>query len=407
MLDVSNEEIIRLREMWKNISEVYDEKSKRLFVAAMAKSFGHGGLTLSHKITGMSIMSIKMGIDQLNGKVNMEENRQRRSGGGRKKIVEIYPEIKNELEKLIEPDTKGDPESPLRWTSKSTYKLADELTTKGFAISSSTIEDLLKEMGYSLQANKKTIEGKSHPDRDEQFMYIKERVDDFQSSGQPVISVDTKKKELVGNFKNNGKEYRPTGDPVEVNVYDFVDKELGKAVPYGVYDITQKEGWVNVGNSHDTAEFAVESIRRWWNSMGSSIYPDAVKLLITADGGGSNGSRVRLWKTELQRLCKDTGLSITVCHFPPGTSKWNKIEHQLFSYISQNWRGRPLINYETIVNLIASTKTKSGLTVKSVLDTNVYEKGKKISDEEMKKLNMKRHNFHGEWNYTFYPCIDI
>ena len=407
MLNVSNDEIIRFREIWKHLEPHYNELSKRLLVAAMAKAFGHGGVKVSHKITGMNMDSIKLGTDQLNGKVAIEKGRERRSGGGRKKIAEIYPEIKDELEKLIDPATKGDPESPLLWTSKSTYKLAEELTSKGFPVSSSTVQDLLKELGYSLQANKKSFEGNSHPDRDKQFEYIKNRVDDFQGNNQPVISVDTKKKELVGNFKNGGKEYCPKGCPLEVNAYDFQDKELGKAIPYGVFDITENQGWVNVGISHDTAEFAVESIRRWWKEMGSVVYPQATELLITADGGGSNGSRVKLWKTELQKLSNETGLDICVCHFPPGTSKWNKIEHRLFSHISQNWRGRPLTSTETVINLIATTKTKSGLTVKSSLDTGLYEKGIKVSDQAIEALNMNRHEFHGEWNYSISPQINL
>jgi hypothetical protein len=403
MLSISNDEIIRHRQIWESTKDYYDEKSRRLLAAAMAKSFGHGGLDLSHKITGVNKASIRLGINQLNGKIEIRDGQQRRKGGGRKKITEIHPTITNELENLVNPETKGDPERTLLWTTRSTRNLADELTSKGFSVSNRTVSDLLSLLGYSLQANVKTIEGQPVLDRDAQFEYINNRVRNFQDRNQPVISVDAKKKENIGNYKNNGKEYRQKGDPQRVNTYDFKDKDLGIAIPYGIYDISRNSGWVNVGISHNTAEFAVESIRRWWKDMGSVVYPNATELLIVADGGGSNGSRVRLWKVELQKLSNETGLSIGVSHFPPGTSKWNKIEHRLFSFISQNWRGKPLKTLMTVVNLIENTRTKTGLTVKCVLDTGSYEKGKKISDEQMSGLNLDKDEFHGEWNYTIVP----
>lgn len=405
MLNVPNDEYIHLKSIWSSLKNHMDEKTKRLFSGAIAKAYGHGGTSLSHSITGIREATIKLGVDQINGKVQVEPERQRKEGGGRKKITEIYPGIKEALEKLVEPVTKGDPESPLLWTSKSTFKLAEELTNQGYPVSSTSVGEMLNNLDYSLQANRKTIEGGDKLGRNEQFEYIKESVDRFQEEGKPVISVDAKKKENIGNYKNNGKEYAYKGNPVPVNVYDFPDKKLGNATPYGVYDLTHKTGFVNVGTSYNTAEFAVASIKGWWNNMGKELYSTAKQLLITADGGGSNGSRVRLWKTELQKFCNETGLEVTVCHFPPGTSKWNKIEHQLFSQISINWRGRPLTSLEVIVNLIGSTRTRKGLTVKSVLDTNKYEKGIKIMDNEMGNLNIQRHEFHGDWNYTIKPIM--
>lgn len=403
MLNVPNDEYLHLKLIWNSISEHIDEKTRRLFAGAIAKTYGHGGTGLSHSITGLHKESIKLGVDQLDGRVEISSDLQRKKGGGRKKLTEIYPDIKVELEKLVAPDTKGDPESPLLWTSKSTYKLAEELTNKGYTISSTSVGDLLNEMDYSLQANQKTLEGGNHPDRNEQFEYIKKTVNRFQIEGKPVISVDSKKSENIGEYKNNGREYAPKDQPTKVNVYDFVDKEKGKVIPYGIYDIFNKTGYVNVGTSYNTAEFAVSSINSWWTHLGKEIYPDAKQLLITADGGGSNGSRVRLWKVELQKFCNETGLEVTVCHFPPGASKWNKIEHMLFSQISINWRGKPLSSYETVIKLIGATTTRKGLTVKSVLDTNSYEKGIKIPDEDMKKINIMYHEFHGNWNYTIKP----
>lgn len=393
-----------IKKKYEELSRFLDEKVKRLYLAVEAKSLGYGGISEISRATGVSRTTITVGMKELEDIVTpADKTRIRKEGGGRKNTIEKNPNIEKELETLVEPYTRGDPESPLKWTCKSTRKLAEMLTEKGFKISHVKVADLLAIMGYSLQGNKKTIEGANHPDRNAQFEYINEKTKDFQKEDQPVISVDTKKKELIGNFKNNGKEYRPKKTPREVFVHDFKIDELGKANPYGIYDILKNSGWVNVGIDNDTAQFAVESIRRWWYSMGKSIYPNASKILITADCGGSNGYRVRLWKTELQKLSNETGLEITVAHLPPGTSKWNKIEHRLFSFISQNWRGQPLVNLETIVNLIASTKTQKGLTVKCSIDKNTYPKGLKITDEEMKLLNIFKNDFHGDWNYSFLP----
>jgi hypothetical protein len=311
--------------------------------------------------------------------------------------------LKRDLEALVEPVTRGDPESPLRWTCKSVRQLAAELTRMGHSVSHRMVAELLHEMEYSLQANRKTLEGSSHPDRDAQFQHISRQIREFQRRHQPVISVDTKKKELIGDFKNNGRELRPKGDPEKVRIHDFVIPGLGRAAPYGVYDLTKNAGWVSVGVDHDTAAFAAQSIRRWWESMGAEAYPNARRLLITADSGGSNGARVRLWKTELQRLADETGLQISICHLPPGTSKWNKIEHRLFSFISQNWRGKPLISHEVVVNLIAATTTKAGLQVRAEVDRGKYPKGIQVSDKQFAALRIERDKFHGEWNYTLLP----
>ena len=378
-----------------------DEKSKRLFAAAEALSFGN--ISLVSRAMDISEETIKKGCNELESGETLSDDKIRAPGGGRKKSVEKDPALLSDLETLIEPTSRGDPESPLRWTSKSTRKLAEELIKMGHKVSHSRVADMLRMLGYSLQANKKTIEGTSHPDRDQQFNYINEKCKEFQKENQPVISVDTKKKEYIGNFKNGGKELRPKNDPLLVNVYDFEDKELGKVNPYGVYDLLKNEGWVNVGIDNDTASFAVESIRRWWYMMGCKSYPEAKRLMITADCGGSNGYRVRLWKKELQKLADEVGLEISVCHFPPGTSKWNKIEHRLFSYITLNWRGKPLTSYEVIVNLIAATTTSKGLKVKCMLDKNEYPKGIKITKEEVEELEIIRDEFHGEWNYMFKP----
>jgi len=378
-----------------------DEKSKRLFAAAEALSFGN--ISLVSRAMDISEETIKKGCNELESGETLSDDKIRAPGGGRKKSVEKDPALLSDLETLIEPTSRGDPESPLRWTSKSTRKLAEELKKIGHKVSHSRVADMLRILGYSLQANKKTLEGTSHPDRDQQFNYINEKCKEFQTENQPVISVDTKKKEYIGNFKNGGKELRPKNDPLLVNVYDFEDKELGKVNPYGVYDLLKNEGWVNVGIDNDTASFAVESIRRWWYMMGCKSYPEAKRLMITADCGGSNGYRVRLWKKELQKLADEVGLEISVCHFPPGTSKWNKIEHRLFSYITLNWRGKPLTSYEVIVNLIAATTTSKGLKVKCMLDRNEYPKGIKITKEEVEELGIIREEFHGEWNYTFKP----
>jgi len=333
----------------------------------------------------------------------MVGGRIRREGGGRKKAVDLDPSLKVDLEQLLESTTRGDPEAPLRWTSKSVRNLMRELQSKGHTVSHQVVADLLHELGYSLQANRKTKEGASHPDRDAQFEHLNGKVKWCLGRKEPVISVDTKKKELVGEFKNGGRELRPKGNPEKVKVHDFLDKELGRATPYGIYDIGRNMGWVNVGIDHDTAEFAVESIRRWWRSMGSQTYPQAKRLLVTADAGGSNGSRLRLWKLELQKLADETGLRIAICHFPPGTSKWNKIEHRLFSFISQNWRGKPLTSLQVIVSLIAATTTATGLKVHSELDTASYPSGIKVSDKEIAQINLRRDKFHGDWNYEIHP----
>src|ERR1700690_2314736 len=378
-----------------------NEKSKRLFAAAEAISLGN--ISLVSRAMDISEETIKKGCNELESGESLSDDKIRVPGGGRKKVVDKDPTVVSDLETLIEPTSRGDPESPLRWTSKSTRKLAEELKKMGHKVSHSRVADMLHVLGYSLQANKKTIEGTSHPDRDQQFNYINEKCKAFQEERQPVISVDAKKKESVGNFKNNGKELRPIKEPINVIVYDFKDKELGKVNPYGVYDIFSNEGWVSVGLDNDTASFAVETIRRWWYLMGCKVYPDAKKLMITADCGGSNGYREGLWKGELKKLADETGLEISVCPFPPGTSKWNKIEHRLFSYITLNWRGKPLTSYEVIVNLIAATTTSKGLKVKCVLDKNAYPKGIKIMKEEIEELGIIRDEFHGEWNYIFKP----
>jgi transposase len=384
------------------IKTFLNEKQRRLYLGTEAKVIGYGGVSEVSRGTGASRRLITQGIKELPGD-SFEIDKARKEGGGRKRRVETDITLKKDLEELVEPLTRGDPESPLRWTCKSVRKLSDALNNTGHQTSHRMVAELLNELGYSLQANRKTKEGDSHPDRDKQFEYINTTVKKYLKASHPVISVDTKKKELVGDFKNNGKELRPKGSPEEVRVHDFRDKKLGKVNPYGVYDIGKNLGWVNVGIDHDTAAFAVESIRQWWNTMGREVYCKAKKLLITADGGGSNSSRSRLWKVEIQKLYNETGLKIGICHFPPGTSKWNKIEHRLFSYISQNWRGKPLISHEVIINLIASTETKTGLKVKCRLDKKTYAKGIKISDSEIEKVKIKRRQFHGEWNYLIAP----
>jgi transposase len=350
--------------------------------------------------------SIQQGLKELAERpeaFEIDSRRIRRAGAGRKTSVKEDAQLLSALESLVEPVTRGDPESPLRWTCKSLRQLESELGRQGYSVSHTSIGELLRNLGYSLQGNRKTLEGTNHPDRNAQFEYIAARSEKALSDGQPVISVDTKKKELVGQFKNGGKELRPQGEPEEVNVYDFVNKELGRANPYGVYDLAKNEGWVSVGTDHDTASFAVSTIRRWWFAMGKPLYPDVKELIITADGGGSNGSRVRLWKLELQQLADELGIPIRVSHFPPGTSKWNKIEHRLFSHISMNWRGKPLITHEVIVNLIAATTTRKGLKVRAELDTNPYPKGIKVTDEEFNTILISRDEFHGEWNYSIMP----
>ena len=371
-----------------------------------AEALGYGGQSIVAKATGLSRTTLhRGGLETAQDQPTNHRVHIREAGGGRKRLTQQEPKLLSALEALVEPTIRGDPESALRWTCRSTRQLATALKAQGYRIGHQTVASLLDDLGYSLQGNQKTTEGSSHPDRDAQFKYIQRRVEEFQRRGQPVVSMDTKKKEPVGDFKNNGKEWRPKGNPEWVRVYDFVDKALGKANPYGVYDTTANVGWVSVGVDYDTAEFAVETLRRWWEKMGRSRYPAATELLVTADGGGSNGARVRLWKVALQRLADQTGLRISVCHFPPGTSKWNKIEHRMFSYISLNWRGKPLISHEVIVNLIAGTTTRTGLKIKAELDTNVYPKGIQVTDKELEKVQIQKADFHGEWNYTILPLI--
>jgi len=380
-----------------------NERTRRLWAAVEAQSLGYGGIALVERATGVSRATIVRGIRQLESGESLDPGRVRKAGGGRQRTAMIDPTLMADLDALVEPTASGDPQSPLRWTSKSVRRLAAELQDMGHGVSHRMVAELLHEAGYSLQANRKTREGPSHPDRDAQFHYLNRQVRRHQTGGHPVISVDTKKKELVGDFKNSGREWRPQGRPETVRVHDFIIPERGKAVPYGVYDLTRNAGWVSVGIDHDTATFAVATIRRWWQRMGRPTYPGAKCLLITADAGGSNGPRVRLWKWELQQLANHTGMSITVCHFPPGTSKWNKIEHRLFSYISTNWRSKPLVSLAVIVSLIASTRTRAGLKVRCELDRGRYPKGQEVPDEEMAKIHLHRHAFHGDWNYTIHP----
>ena len=398
------DELIRAR--YVALEGVLDERQRRLYAAVEAKVLGHGGVKRVHEATGVARGSILAGLKELGQGVETvagASRRIRRAGAGRKKLIEQDPGVREALERLVEPVTRGDPESPLRWTCKSLMQLSRELSARGHKISHVSVGVLLKDLGYSLQGNRKTLEGASHPDRNAQFEFINGKIEAALGAAQPVISVDTKKKELVGQFKNGGKEWRPQGQPESVNVHDFVDDELGRANPYGVYDLGSNSAWVSVGTDHDTASFAVATVRRWWFAMGQALYPNAKMLMITADGGGSNGSRVRLWKLELQRLADELAMPIHVSHFPPGTSKWNKIEHRLFSHISLNWRGRPLISHEVIVSLIAATTTRKGLKVMAQLDTTLYPKGIKVSDDEFASIRLARDDFHGEWNYTITP----
>jgi len=405
-----NEELIeKIRKKFERVSGVLNERGRRVWAAAEAEALGYGGQSIVAKATGLSRVTLhREGSERSEDTFVLypsHPDRIRKRGGGRKKRTQHEPGLLLALEALVEPTTRGDPESPLRWTCRSTRQLAAALATQGYRISHQTVAALLDDLGYSLQSNQKTKEGGTHPDRDAQFQYIHDRVEAFQRQGQPVVSVDTKKKELVGDFKNGGQEWRPQGNPEQVRVYDFVDKVLGKGNPYGVYDPTTNVGWVSVGVDHDTAEFAVETLRRWWEKMGRSRYPTATELLVTADGGGSNGARVRLWKVALQRLADQTRLRISICHFPPGTSKWNKIEHRMFSHISLNWRGKPLFSHEVVVNLIAGTTTRTGLRIEAELDTNTYPTGIQVTDEELDKIKIQRADFHGEWNYTILPRI--
>ena len=396
----------RIRRTYLALRPEMDERMRRQWAAAEARGLGYGGIASVSRVTGLSRTTIAAGLAELDLPVSQrvaEAVRIRRPGGGRRPLTEHDPGLLPALESLIEPTTRGDPESTLRWTCKSTRRLADELTRMGHPVGRMTVSALLHEAGYSLQADCKTREGSSHPDRDAQFRYIDRMVRGRLRTKQPAVSVDTKKKELVGDFKNNGREWHPAGQPPEVRVHDFADKDLGKVIPYGVYDILNDQGWVSVGIDHDTAQFATHSIRSWWARMGCRHFRRASELLITADGGGSNGSRCRFWKICLQHLADELGIGLVVCHFPPGTSKWNKVEHRLFSFITQNWRGQPLDSRETVVNLIASTRTRTGLVVKAALDTNHYETAIKVSDAEYAQLRMTRHRFHGDWNYTIRP----
>jgi transposase len=380
-----------------------DERQRRLLLGAEARALGHGGIRLVARAAGVREATVSLGVDELEAGAE-PLGRARRPGGGRKRAADLDPGLVPALRALVEPDERGDPMSPLRWTVKSTRALADELARRGHKVSADTVADLLREEGFSLQGNAKTIEGTRHPDRDAQFRYINEQVKAHQGAGDPVISVDTKKKELVGEFKNAGRQWRPKGQPAAVRTHDFPSDSAGSAIPYGIYDVTANAGWVNVGTDHDTAAFAVESIRRWWKAAGSSDYPAARRLLITADAGGSNGYRTRAWKTSLAALAAETGLEITCCHFPPGTSKWNKVEHRLFSHITMNWRGRPLTSHDVVINSITATTTRTGLTVQARLDDGTYPTGVKVSNAQMAALPISRHPFHGDWNYTLHPA---
>jgi transposase len=393
----------RIRSKFEILSPYLDEKTRRLVMAAEAQAIGFGGISIVARTLGMSRDTIRRGVEELQGSVGPLPGGIRRPGGGRKKAADSDPTLKEDLEKLLSPAERGDPQSPLRWTSKSVRHLARELQRMGHQTSHRMVAEMLHDLDYSLQANRKTLEGSSHPDRDAQFEHINHQAQEYLATSDPVISVDTKKKELVGEFKNGGREWHRKGMAEKVKVHDFLEPELGRAIPYGVYDLAANTGWVSVGVDHDTASFAVETIRRWWELMGRERYPNAKRLLITADGGGSNGSRVRLWKVELQKLADELGIPVAVSHFPPGTSKWNKIEHRLFSFITQNWRGKPLVSHQVIVNLIASTATETGLTVRAQIDTAKYPKGRKVSEKEISEIDLRRDSFHGDWNYTIFP----
>jgi hypothetical protein len=391
------------RKRYREMTAVLNEQSRRRFVALEAQTLGRGGVSLMARISGLARSTIYQGLSDIRDNVSAPPGRVRKTGGGRKKKTVDDPTLVTALKGLVEPVTRGDPMQPLLWTSRSLRNLVAALAKKGHQVCPTVVGDLLRGMGYSLQANSKTREGSKHIDRDAQFQYINKQAKMFLAAHEPVISVDTKKKELVGNFKNNGREWRRKGTPEPVNIHDFIDPKLSRAVPYGVYDISNNVGWVSVGTDHDTASFAVNAIRRWWRTMGTKRYRKATRLMISADGGGSNGYRVRLWKVELQKLADELKLPITVCHLPPGTSKWNKIEHRLFSFITINWRGKPLRSYRTIVQLIAATTTDAGLKVRAELDENKYPKAVKVSDAQLAAVNLSRHSFHGDWNYTIAP----
>ena len=393
----------QLAEKYASIAPLLDERQRRRWLGIEARALGRGGVSAVARATGASRTTVTAAVAEVaGGGQDSAAGRVRRAGAGRPPVSEREPGVAAALERLVDPATRGDPASPLRWTSKSTRTLADELGAQGHSVAPRTVAKLLHESGYSLQATRKTREGAAHPDRDAQFRYLSGQINAHLGTGDPVVSVDTEKKELVGRYKNGGREWQPTGEPEQVEVYDFIG-EAGKAIPYGVYDVAANAAWVSVGRDHDTAAFAVATLRRWWQAMGRPLYPHARRLLICADGGGSNGYRVRLWKVELAAFAAQTGLAITVCHLPPGTSKWNRIEHRLFSHISMNWRGRPLESHETVVQLIAATTTRTGLAVQAELDDRAYPKGTKISDEQMASLPLTRHDFHGEWNYTLQP----
>jgi Rhodopirellula transposase DDE domain len=391
------------RTRYSQMAPVLDEQSRRRFVALEAQALGRGGVSLMARISGLARSTIQRGLEDVRARTAAPVGRIRRAGGGRKKKEVQDPGVVSDLKGLVEPVTRGDPTQSLLWTCRSLRNLSKELADMGHEVCPTVVGNLLHRLGYSLQANRKTREGSQHIDRDAQFRYINRQAVDFLAANEPVISVDTKKKELVGTFKNSGREWQPKGSPELVNVHDFIDPKLRRAVPYGVYDLTNNVGWVTVGTDRDTATFAVNTIRRWWRIMGRKRYPKAKRLMITADGGGSNGYRVRLWKVELQKLADELKLAITVCHLPPGTSKWNKIEHRLFSFITMNWRGKPLRSYRTIVQLIAATTTETGLTVRAELDERKYPKAVKVTDEQMATINLSRHSFHGDWNYTISP----
>lgn len=393
----------QLRQKFASVWSLLDERTRRLMAASEARALGYGGISQVRRACGLSRKAIAKGMREIEEGTSAPPGRIRRPGAGRKKLVLHDPRLPAALDRLIDPETRGDPESPLRWICKSTRTLAAQLTRQKHPISHVKVSQLLKEQGYSLQSNRKTEEGEDHPDRDAQFRHINTQVKRALAKGTPVISVDTKKKELLGNYDNRGQQWRSAKQPLQVNGHDFPSRDVPRAYPYGIYDVDRNTGFVNVGTNHDTGAFAVASIRGWWRTEGRRLYPQTRDLLITADGGGSNGSRLRLWKLELQKLANETGLTIAVCHFPPGTSKWNKIEHRLFSFISSNWRGEPLRDYETIVQLIARTTTAKGLTVTCRLDRRKYPTGRKVTDEEMKRVNLERSKFHGDWNYTIRP----
>lgn len=403
---IDSSRVEEISEKFVLLSPTMDERQARLWLAAEARALGRGGIAAVTRATGVLRKRIWLGLRELEEMVDdppqepAENQRVRRPGGGRKNLEETDPTLLDDLESLVTPETRGDPESLLRWTTKSVRKLAEELCEMGHTIGRQKVSELLCELGYSLQSLRKTREGTSHPDRDAQFRHIDRKARAFQARGAPVISVDTKKKELIGDFHMKGKEWQPKGKPESVRTHDFIDRNLGKAIPYGVYDVTRNEGWVNVGIDHDTAEFAVASIRRWWWRMGRYAYPGAKELLITADGGGSNGYRTRLWKLELQKFSSDSGLRVTVAHYPPGTSKWNKIEHRMFSFITQNWRGRPLLSVQTVIQLIANTTTASGLKIKAALDKRSFYTSVSVTDEQLAGIKLRSDRFHGDWNYT-------